>query len=360
MSGSDVDGTTTDAIEKIIDPDAGTWSVARSFRLPLYPHLFLTAGGRLVYTGGKMDTDGDSDPLLFDPLQPSQATLITGLDDRGRCNQSASVVLPPAQAQRFMILGGGPQDEDGQPRQPATTRVAVVDLTEAVPTFRAVAPLNRERMHVNAVLLPDRTVLATGGGVTREASTGGVIDPEAFNEVFEAETYNPATNEWTLTAPATVARLYHSVALLLPDGRVVTAGGNPDKGRSITWLPPQDPMEEMRLEIYSPPYLFRTDAGRPRPTITTASTEVTYGTPFTVTSTHTGALPQLCLIRPGLTTHSFNGEQRLVEVNVHDTPPGRLVAHVATDARIAVPGWYLLFLTDDRGVPSEGGWVHLS
>jgi hypothetical protein len=215
-------------------------------------------------------------------------------------------------------------------------------------------------MHVNAVLLPDRTVLATGGGVTREATVGGAVDPQAFNEVFEAEIYDPGANTWRLTAPATVARLYHSVALLLPDGRVVTAGGNPDKGRSITWLPPEDPMEEMRLEIYSPPYLFRTDAARPRPTITAAPTDIAYATPFPVSATYTGARPRLCLIRPGLTTHSFNGEQRLVDVAVQETTPGSLSARVDVDARIAVPGWYLLFLTDDRGVPAEAEWVHLS
>ena len=131
--------------------------------------------------------DFAADPLLFDPLQPSQAALIGGLADRDKCNQCASVVLPPAQKQRFMILGGGPEDVDGQPRQRATTRVSVVDLKGPDRQFHTVAPLMRERMHVNAVILPDRSVLAMGGGATREATVGGVVDPQAFNEVFEAE-----------------------------------------------------------------------------------------------------------------------------------------------------------------------------
>ena len=110
---------------------------------------------------------------------------------------------------------------------------------------------------MNAVLLPDRTILAVGGGVTREASAQThVVDPQGGREVFEAEIYDPATNVWSITAAATIARLYHSVALLLPDGRVVSAGGNPDKGSQVNWLPP-DLLEEMRLEIFSPPYLFK-------------------------------------------------------------------------------------------------------
>src|SRR4029077_5246513 len=135
--------------------------------------------------------------------------------------------------------------------------VATIDFQSGNPAYHAKSALNHERMHVNAVLLPDRTVLAVGGGVTREASAQTQqVDPQGGREVFEAEIYNLATNMWSITAAATVARLYHSVALLLPDGRVVSAGGNPNKGSQVNWLPP-DLLEEMRLEIFSPPYLFK-------------------------------------------------------------------------------------------------------
>ncbi|MGH3771246.1 MAG: galactose oxidase-like domain-containing protein [Pseudonocardiaceae bacterium] len=361
-SGLDEQGVATDAIEKIAHPDTDAWTTARTFNLPLYPHLFLLRDGRLVYTGGKMDTPGASDPLIFDPLRPSQAVRIEGLDNADKCNQCASVILPPAQLQRFMILGGGPEDVDGQPRQPATTRVSVVDLLApgAAPTYQRKADLHHERMHVNAVLLPDRTVLAAGGGLIREASVAGAANPAQFDEVFEAEIYDPVANIWALTAPATVARLYHSVALLLPDGRVVAADGNPDKGRNIAWLPPEDPMEEMRLEIYSPPYLFKFDAANPRPVIVNAPVEIGYGPPFTIETAQSQQIASACLIRPGLTTHSFNVEQRLVDITIQQAPPDGLRARVDVDARIAPPGWYMLFLTDRRGVPSVAQWVHLS
>ena len=355
-------GASVTAIERITQPDGGGWAFARDFGLPLYPHLFVLGDGRVLYTGGKMDTPGRSDPLLFDPLNPTASVLIGGLADADKCNQSASVILPPAQRQQFMILGGGPEDVDGQPRQPATTRVSVVDLhaAGAPPHYQPRADLHHERMHVNAVLLPDRTVLATGGGVTREASVGGGVNPTQFNEVLEAEIYDPRNDTWTITAPATVARLYHSVALLLPDGKVVTAGGNPDKGRDVTWLPPDDPMEEMRLEIYSPPYLFKSGAGNPRPVITGAPTEIGYNATFTVETARPQSVDFVSLIRPGLTTHSFNVEQRLIDVPIQEVAPTGLRVEVDVDARIAPPGWYMLFLTDTGGVPSAAHWVHLS
>jgi len=214
-------------------------------------------------------------------------------------------------------------------------------------------------MHVNAVILPDRTVLATGGGGTREASqTKGQIDPQPVRERLVAEIFDPRLGEWRSVAAATIARLYHSVALLLPDGRVVAAGGNPDKGSQVNWLPP-DPLEEMRLELYSPPYLFK----GPRPQITGAPVEIKYGQQIVITTPQAQAIKWINLIRPGLTTHSFNCEQRLVDVPFTSPPQaGQLNATIpnATERNVAMPGWYMLFLTDNNDVPSIAHWVHLS
>jgi hypothetical protein len=230
-----------------------------------------------------------------------------------------------------------------------------VDLQSPNPTYETKRPLNHERMHVNAVLLPDRTVIAVGGGVTREASVqAGVTAPVVVREQFEAEIYDPDKNTWSLTAKATVARLYHSVALLLPDGRVAAAGGNPDKGSHVNWLPP-DPLEEMRLEIYSPPYLFKGQ----RPKIQNVQQEVAYGSTIAIQTQQARQIKWVSLIRPGLTTHSFNGEQRLVDVPFEQASPNQLKATLPTDRNLAPPGWYMLFLTDGTGVPSEASWVHL-
>jgi hypothetical protein len=366
FSGIDETGSgTTGAVEVLQASGAGHWQQVREFNLPLYPHLFLTATGRLFYSGGKMDTEGNSNPLLFDPLAPSGAALIQGLADADRCNQSASVILPPAQEQRFMILGGGAADEGQGARRPATRRVSVIDLSHPGSRYERKADLIHERMHVNAVLLPDRTVLAAGGGVTREASTQprqvqpGTVLPTGVNEVFEGEIYNPAINTWTRTAPATVARLYHSVALLLPDGRVVTASGNPDKGIQANWLPP-DPREEMRLEIFSPPYLFAFDAANPRPEITAAPDQIRHGQVVTIGAPRTSQIKWVNLISPGLTTHSFNITQRVVDAPILARRANQIDVRIPGEANVSPPGWYMIFLTDDRGIPSIARWTQLS
>ncbi len=140
----------------------------------------------------------------------------------------------------------------------------------------------------------------------------------------------------------------------------MTAGGNPDMGRNVNWLPPLDPLEEMRIEIYSPPYLFRFDAADPRPSITDAPTEISYATAFTIACPRPDRITTACLIRPGLTTHSFNVEQRLVDLPIQQAPPNGLTARLDVDARVAPPGWYLLFVSDDRRIPSIGRWIHLT
>src|SRR3984893_7353341 len=349
-------GQGNDTFERNSDPGTAAWVKTRDFALPLYPHLFQLDDGRLFYTAGKMDTPGNSVPLVFDPLNPTPSVVINGLTDQANCNQCASVILPPAQDQKFMIVGGGPEDA-GPVRQPATHRVATVDFKSANPAYHAKSVLNHERMHVNAVLLPDRTVLVVGGGVTREASAQThVVDPLGGREVFEGEIYDLGTNMWSITAPATVARLYHSVALLLPDGRVLSAGGNPDKGSQVNWLPP-DLLEEMRLEIFSPPYLFKKST---RPVVQNAPEEIKYNSVIKIQTPQANQVKWISLIRPGLTTHSFNGTQRLVDVPFTLVPPDTLNADVPAERNIAPPGWYMLFLTDQDGIPSVAHWVRLS
>lgn len=333
-------------------PDTAAWRTTREFRLPLYPHLFLLEDGRLFHTGGKMDSDGDSFPMVFDPLHPTGAIGVGGLTELNRCNQGASVILPPAQTQRFMILGGGPEGEDE-----ATSRVAIADLSAGPSNFVAASPMHHVRIHVNAVLLPDRTVFATGGGAKREAGAVFKIDPNPQLEVMVPEIFDPTApggGTWTEMATATVPRLYHSIALLLPDGRVVAAGGNPDKGSRVAWLPP-DPEEEERLEIYSPPYLFR----GARPQISVAPDRAKHGDTITVQTPQADQIRDVSLVRPGLTTHSFNVEQRLVDIPF-TAAAGALTATLPASANLAPPGWYMLFLTDKNGIPSVAHWLQLA
>src|SRR5262249_48982626 len=134
----------------------------------------------------------------------------------------------------------------------------------------------------------------------------------------------------------------------LPDGRVLTAGSNPESA---------DPGGgELRIEIFHPPYLFR----GPRPFIQSVPRDWTYGATITIHTPQAREIKWLSLVRPMATTHSWDSNQRLVDV--HFEPHGfcHLTAQVPRQSMLAPPGWYMLFLVQHSGVPSVASWVHLT
>jgi hypothetical protein len=148
--------------------------------------------------------------------------------------------------------------------------------------------------------------------------------------------------------------LYHSTALLLPDARVVTAGGNPEGGTHVQW--DEDPEEEMRIEIFRPPYLFKGT----RPSITTVQEEWKYGQTVEIRSPDAGRLWSACLIRNCVTTHSFDTGQRLIDLEIAAQGNGIIKASLTDNPNIAPPGWYMLFIVSNVGVPSVAQWVHVN
>jgi hypothetical protein len=254
------------------------------------------------------------------------------------------VLLPPAQAQRVMICGGGPVGMADH--SDATDAVSIVDLTATDPHYVPAAPMALPRLHLNAVILPDHTVFVGGGSLQHED------EPLAR---LEAEIYDPASNTWSVMAAATVPRLYHSTALLLPDGRVVAAGGNPENGSQVAWEPP-DPHEEMRLEVFSPPYLFR----GPRPQITDVPRTASYGQAIAITTSQAGTIRWASLVKNGVTTHSFDSGQRLVDLTITSQANRTVQATVPTNPNLVPPGWYMLFLVDQQGVPSIARWIQIT
>jgi hypothetical protein len=226
-----------------------------------------------------------------------------------------------------MIMGGGPGVST------ATTDIA--DLKAPTPAYSPGPDMIRARTLHNAVLLPDRTVFVSGGGQRGESRK---------DAVHLAEIYDPATNTFRPAATASVARLYHSVALLLPDGRVITAGSNPDRGD-----------DELRLELYHPPYLFK----GPRPFITGVPRQWTYGQQVAIHTPQASSIRWAHLIRPMAVTHSCDVSQRLIDLPIRERDVCHLHVHVTRRPNLAPPGWYLLFLCDDQGVPSVAEWIHL-
>jgi hypothetical protein len=205
------------------------------------------------------------------------------------------VLLGDARDQRVMVIGGGGKelhehgDDDDHPFEEdedlpalATDSCAIVDLKAQRPRYRATGKLHEPRMHLNATLLPDRTVLATGGARVEE---------HRVDASLHAEIYDPRRRRWTLGAKSRVPRLYHSTAILMPDGRVVTAGSNP-----------RPKADELRIEVYSPPYLFK----GPRPELTLGRNRVRHGRTMNATVPGAADLREINMLRPGATTHAYN------------------------------------------------------
>lgn len=295
---------------------------------PLFPHLFLMHDGRLFYDGGNMFPNPVGVLPGFLDIATSTMTNVTlpeGFSQsRDHCG---SVLLAPAQDQRVMILGGG---------DPAINTAHIIDLKASAPAYEPVASMTHARFHVNAVLLPDRTVFVSGGNGQSEVVATAVL---------EAEIYDPATDTWIAAATAQAGRLYHSIALLLPDGRVLAAGSNPNR---------RD--DELRLEIYHPPYLFR----GPRPFIETVPQQILYGGEFEIHTPQAEEIQWVELIWPMATTHSCETGQRVVDLGFKAHNFCRLHVNVLSEQNIAPPGWYMLFLVNKRGVPSVARWVQLT
>jgi hypothetical protein len=125
---------------------------------------------------------------------------------------------------------------------------------------------------------------------------------------------------------------------------VATFGGNPVDSF------------EMRIEVFTPEYLQKST---PRPTITAAPTEITYGTSYSLDTTQSAALTSAVLVRPMAVTHSFDPSQRLIDLPLTTTSTG-ISVDVTDNPNIAPPGWYMLFVVDGHGVPSVAKWVHLT
>jgi hypothetical protein len=215
----------------------------------------------------------------------------------------------------------------------------VIDITNGNPVVTPTQTMSRTRRYAVATLLADGQVLATGGSAVRNALT---------DVSYNAEIWNPANGTWTVGASEALPRLYHSTAILLPDASVLVGGGGA-----------QGPVTNLNVETYYPPYLFTADAKlAPRPMISTAPDTVSIGQTFTVGYGNASGISKVALVRTGAVTHGWNMDQRYVPLNF--TASGsELSVQMPTRATDAPPGYYMLFLISDTGVPSIAKIVRL-
>ncbi|MGB0865563.1 MAG: pre-peptidase C-terminal domain-containing protein [Granulosicoccaceae bacterium] len=231
---------------------------------------------------------------------------------------------------KALVAGGGSSTRDS----------VVVDLNTL--STQSTGDMNIGRRQHNLTILADGTVMASGGNNTG----AGLVDMNGA--VYDTESWDPATGQWSKLAPMAINRQYHSIALLLADGRVLSAGG----GYCGTCT--QVGYKEQNAEVYSPPYLFNADGtAADRPVIQQAPTSIGYGQPFQLTVS-AAQVQKLHLIKLGSTTHSGNQDQRLVPLSYTSTGNGTITvtAEGPDNRNLAPPGHYMLIAVDNAGVPS--------
>jgi hypothetical protein len=246
--------------------------------------------------------------------------------------------------------------------------VEKIDFSEKLPRYKTIKPLKHARYYAYSVLLPDQSVLVLGGKTGTKghmtmnsdhmrkkknmmtATSSSKMKPmEPHMEVphdphavLEPELFNPNDETWYPMASMQVDRLYHAGALLLPDGRVMTAGSNPERR-----------MNELRIEIFRPPYLFRGS----RPVISKYPSSISYGKEFEVETGDANHIGTVALIRPSVTTHCVNTEQRYIGLEYKQKNSNILLVNVPSNRNVIPPGYYMLFAMSDDGVPSIAPFV---
>ncbi|MEU7071573.1 kelch motif-containing protein [Streptomyces narbonensis] len=345
VSGLNDVGDVVPGDNEIYDPETKKWTKGPFRYFPTYPSLFLTKGGKLLYTGsnaGYGPAEKGREPGLWD-LKKNSFTKLGGLTDPDQLETSASLMLPPVQNQKVMVLGGGGVGESPK----STARTSIVDLSADSPVFTDGPALPQGTRYLSSVLLPDDTVFTSGGSEQYRGRSG--------SDILKAQFYDPESNAFTEAAEPTIGRNYHSEALLLPDGRVATFGSDPlfddkDNTKLGTF--------EQRIEVFTPPYLHQ--AGADRPALGEGPQELDQNGRATFTTADAGRIVKARLMRPSAVTHTTDVEQRSVELGLTRGQDGKSVTiDVPQDRTLVPPGWYMLFVTDADGIPSEAKWIQV-
>lgn len=320
-----------------------------------YPGLHLLPGGNVFYVPVGFGNCGTSSVFslshqaAYFTFTPNGSNSGNWTDVGPTMNRtkgmSALLLQPTSPFVRVIVVGGG----DASTNQ-TVQAIGVASPTPAWEPPRAF-PDARSRVNVSTVLLPDGTVFICGG-LTSPPYTCWRYDPSTSVGPWEEmdENHRP--------------RHYHSAALLLPSGRVMVAGGAASGGCTVS--------VENTIEVFSPPYLFKPDgtpADRPEivsidgvaPT-TAVQPTVHHGATFVIETAEPTEIAKVVLVRPMAVTHQTDTEQRVIHCTFCRTGPCHIAAVAPNGIHphaIAPRGYYMLFVLDCKGVPSEGKFIHL-
>ncbi len=305
-----------------------------------YPGLHLLPGGEIFYAPvGFGDCSQTIAPYLT--TEPSGYFVFsgpaagswtdTGANTRTK-GMSVLLLQPTYPFVRVLVVGGG------DAAQSATGQL--INLSTLSPSWGDAFPLLHARVHPNVVLLPDGTAFICGGmEETGTPPTGG-----------PSELYDPAAGTLTEMAEVAYPRHYHSVALLLPSGEVMVAGGASAGGCSLS--------DYNTIEVYSPPYLYKGS----RPTMSPLPALVHHGHDFDIATPDADDIVRVALVRPMAVTHQTDSEQRVVQLPFVQSASNKLTATMPNGMHphgMAPRGHYMVFILNSSLVPSIGQFVFL-
>ncbi|HEX3990722.1 MAG TPA: galactose oxidase-like domain-containing protein, partial [Acetobacteraceae bacterium] len=307
--------------------------------IELFPCLHVIPDGRVFMSGPAarsyfLDTGGAGKWTLLEGNG--------GIRDNMRRDYAPSVMYDVG---KIIYIGGG---NDQGPQQTPSAEVEAIDLTVPNPAWRPIKPMHFARRQHNATLLPDGTVLVTGG-----TQGAGFNDLVQGSPIHAAELWDPATEAWTIVAAEAVDRCYHSTAILLPDATVLSGGGGEYDIGNGTVNPAKDTHRD--AQIYHPPYLAR----GARPEISAAPEQVAYGATFVVGTPTPQAIGKVTLLRLASTTHTNNMNQR-INFLAFTVTAGELRVTSPERPELCPPGHYMLFVLNRDGVPSVAKIVHIT
>ncbi|WP_209020536.1 LamG-like jellyroll fold domain-containing protein [Nocardioides sp. 1609] len=316
---------------QVAGPDENRWWYPRAFVAPTTGTLFNITGTQMY----ELDpaANGGLGAVTDRGRIPAAAANQGALGNPVGATSTAAMYAPG----KILQVGGGTWSNGGGP---AGARAAfTVDITGGTenPVVTPIAPMQYARHWPTATTLPNGEVLVTGGSRDNNGNGGYVTN---------AEIWNPTTGQWrTVKNPYAHARLYHSTALLLPDGRVMVGGGGAPGPRNYT-----------DVEYYSPAYLFDGDEPAVRPTLS-APKKIGYNGTFAASASE--QITRVTLMRNGSVTHGFNNDQSFQDLSFTQSG-NNLTITAPQNANYAVPGAYMLVAWNAAGTPSVASMLDIN
>jgi Domain of unknown function (DUF1929)/Fibronectin type III domain len=329
ISGNSTDSNHWADTPEVYDPTANTWTLLSKISTPQvheeeYPFSYLIPNGNVLTIGPAEDNtyEMNVDAQTWTPVGGASGVV-----------DGSSVQYLPG---KILYSGGASSVLNTEPAQGTT---AVLDTNAATPQWRQTAPMLYPRVYHTLTMLANGQVLAVGGGTNSDQN-------QITTGVLPTEIWDPSSETWSAAAPIAASRNYHSTAVLMPDGRVLVAGGGHPNGLN-------DPGQDS-AQIYTPSYL----SNGPRPTIASAPASTTYGTTVSVSTPDASSISAVNLVSLGTDTHQIDMNQHFVPLSF-TAGSGSLSVTMPSAAADAPPGHYMLFILNQQGTPSVASIVSI-